>query len=62
MAQVEKLSQGTADAEFAKLKLRVLELTQDVAIANQDRLDMEIALIAERLDITEEIVRFLRSR
>ncbi|MDP4221321.1 MAG: YicC/YloC family endoribonuclease [Bacteroidota bacterium] len=55
---VEKLSSGTSEAEFAKLKLRVLELTQDVAIANQDRLDMEIALIAERLDITEEIVRF----
>jgi len=56
--EVEKLSSGTSEAEFAKLKLRVLELTQDVAIANQDRLDMEIALIAERLDITEEIVRF----
>jgi len=55
---VETLSSGTSEAEFAKLKLRVLELTQDVAIANQDRLDMEIALIAERLDITEEIVRF----
>lgn len=58
VAEVERLSQGTSEAEFAKLKQRVLELTQDVAIANQDRLDMEIALIAERLDITEEIVRF----
>jgi len=58
VTEVEKLSAGTSEAEFAKLKQRVLELTQDVAIANQDRLDMEIALIAERLDITEEIVRF----
>ena len=58
VAEVERLSQGTSETEFAKLKQRVLELTQDVAIANQDRLDMEIALIAERLDITEEIVRF----
>jgi uncharacterized protein (TIGR00255 family) len=58
VATVEKLSQGTAEAEFAKLKQRVLELTQDVVIASKDRLDMEIALIAERLDITEEIVRF----
>ncbi len=56
--EVEKLSSGTSEAEFAKLKQRVLELTQDVTIVNQDRLDMEIALIAERLDITEEIVRF----
>jgi len=58
VATVEKLSQGTAEAEFAKLKQRVIELTQDVTIVNKDRLDMEIALIAERLDITEEIVRF----
>ena len=58
VTEVEKLSAGTSEAEFAKLKQRVLELTQDIAIANQDRLDMEIALIAERLDITEEIVRF----
>jgi uncharacterized protein (TIGR00255 family) len=56
--EVEKLSAGTSETEFAKLKQRVLELTQDVTIVNQDRLDMEIALIAERLDITEEIVRF----
>ena len=56
--EVETLSSGTSEAEFAKLKQRVLELTQDVNIANQDRLDMEIALIAERLDISEEIVRF----
>jgi len=55
---VEKLSQGTAETEFAKLKQRVIELTQDITIINKDRLDMEIALIAERLDITEEIVRF----
>ncbi|MEP7234008.1 MAG: YicC/YloC family endoribonuclease [Ignavibacteriota bacterium] len=56
--QVENLSSGTSEVEFAKLKQRVLELTQDVNIASKDRLDMEIALIAERLDITEEIVRF----
>ena len=58
VAEVEKLSTGTAEAEFAKLKQRVLELTQDINVINKDRLDMEIALIAERLDITEEIVRF----
>ena len=55
---VESLSSNTSEVEFAKLKQRVLELTQDVTTINQDRLDMEIALIAERLDITEEIVRF----
>ncbi len=58
VATVEKLSTGTAEAEFAKLKQRVLELTQDINVISKDRLDMEIALIAERLDITEEIVRF----
>ena len=40
--------------------MRVLELTKDVDVLNNQRLELEIALIAERLDITEEIVR-LRS-
>ncbi|MEI8133546.1 MAG: YicC/YloC family endoribonuclease [bacterium] len=56
--EVERLSQGTAEAEFAKLKLRVIELTQDINVINKERLDLEVALLAERLDITEEIVRF----
>ncbi|MBE0571734.1 MAG: YicC family protein [Ignavibacteriaceae bacterium] len=42
-----------------KLKLRIQELTGNVEI-NEDRLNLELALIADRADITEECVR-LRS-
>jgi len=42
-----------------KLKLRIQELTGNVEI-NEDRLNLELALIADRADITEESVR-LRS-
>lgn len=57
---VEELAKQTAAEEFQKLKARVVELTKDVDVLNNQRLELEIALIAERLDVTEEIVR-LRS-
>jgi uncharacterized protein (TIGR00255 family) len=57
---VEGLAKQTAAEEYQKLKDRVLELTKDVDVLNNQRLELEIALIAERLDVTEEIVR-LRS-
>ncbi|HZK76424.1 MAG TPA: DUF1732 domain-containing protein, partial [Candidatus Kapabacteria bacterium] len=56
--EIEKLSVLTAKEEYDKLKERILELTKDVEVLNNQRLELEIALIAERLDITEEIVRF----
>jgi uncharacterized protein (TIGR00255 family) len=40
------------------MKERVKELVSDPSVINNDRLELEIALLAERLDITEEIVRF----
>lgn len=39
-----------------RLKARVLELAQDVAVV-QDRLALEVALAAERGDVSEEVVR-----
>lgn len=56
--EVEKLAKTTAADEYAKLKDRVLELTKDVDVLNNQRLELEIAMIAERLDVTEELVRF----
>jgi uncharacterized protein (TIGR00255 family) len=55
---IEALSKDNAKLEFTKLKERVKELTTDVAVLNSERLELEIALVAERLDITEELVRF----
>jgi uncharacterized protein (TIGR00255 family) len=56
--EIEQLSSLTAKEEYDKLKERILELTKDTEVLNNQRLELEIALIAERLDITEEIVRF----
>lgn len=58
VTEIETLSKSAAAEEYKKLRERVLELTQDVNVINNERLEFEIALIAERLDITEEIVRF----
>src|SRR6185503_16352023 len=56
--KVEELSKNTAQLQYEKVKERIIELTKDVNVLNNDRLELEIALLAERLDITEEIVRF----
>lgn len=58
LAQIEQLAKKSAADEFAKVKERVVELTQDTNVLNDQRLELEIALLAERLDVTEEIVRF----
>ena len=67
--RIEKISVKVSEieAEFrksindyhSKLKQRISELTGNVEI-NEDRLNLELALIADRADITEESVR-LRS-
>jgi len=56
--EIERQSATVAKEEYDKLKQRVLELTKDTQVLNDQRLELEIALIAERLDITEELVRF----
>jgi uncharacterized protein (TIGR00255 family) len=58
VTEIEGQTKATAQQEFDKLKERVVELTKDVNVISNDRLEFEIAMVAERLDITEEIVRF----
>jgi uncharacterized protein (TIGR00255 family) len=58
LAQIEELAKKSAAEEYAKVKERVVELTQDMNVLNDQRLELEVALLAERLDVTEEIVRF----
>lgn len=41
---------------FEKLKQRAIQLTEDIN-DNPDRLNMELALLAEKYDVTEECVR-----
>ena len=59
LALVERRAPERVDSARERLRGRVKELIEDERIDN-DRLEMEIALLADRLDITEECVR-LRS-
>jgi uncharacterized protein (TIGR00255 family) len=52
----ENLSKNTPREEFEKLLTRVQEMVKSGEI-DRDRLEQEIALIADRVDISEEIVR-----
>ena len=54
---VEEQAPARLKAEHARLKQVVAELTA-VANVDEQRLALEIALLADRVDITEELVRF----
>lgn len=57
---IEKAAQPSVGEHFAKYKEKVKNLLDENANINNDRLETELALMAERADITEECVR-LRS-
>lgn len=59
LADVEKDYSGKVAEYFSELKRRVIEITENSNI-NPDRIEYEIAMIADKADITEECVR-LRS-
>jgi len=54
---IEEQAPARLKAEHERLKQAVQELTQGAAVDEQ-RLALEIALLADRVDITEELVRF----
>ena len=54
---IEKLSQAEPERFGDRLQERFSQLTEGVEI-NPERLEQEIALLADRLDISEEVVRF----
>ena len=54
---IEKLSQAEPERFRDRLQERFSQLTEGVKI-NPERLEQEIALLADRLDISEEVVRF----
>lgn len=54
---IEELSSNRVQEEMLKLKSRIAELIGSEKI-DQQRLELEIALLADKLDITEECVRF----
>ncbi|MDH7516174.1 MAG: YicC family protein [Bacteroidota bacterium] len=57
LACIEEMSRGRRDVERARLRERVEELLRPGEIDPQ-RLELEIVLLADKLDVTEEITRF----
>jgi uncharacterized protein (TIGR00255 family) len=55
---IEKLSKERIPEERTRLQERITSLLGDNAAINADRLELEIALLADKLDVTEECVRF----
>lgn len=55
--KIEKLASDRPQAELEKLRQRVKSLIKDENI-DEGRLEMELSLLADRLDVTEECVRF----
>jgi len=58
VANIEQLSKGRIPAERKRLNERIAQLLEDKNIIDQNRLELEIALLADKLDVTEECVRF----
>ncbi len=55
---IEKLSKERIPEERTRLQERIAALLGDNAAINAERLELEIALLADKLDVTEECVRF----
>jgi uncharacterized protein (TIGR00255 family) len=55
-AEVGELRAGVRDAQFERLRLRIAELLQGASVS-EERLLAEAALLAERSDVDEEVVR-----
>jgi uncharacterized protein (TIGR00255 family) len=57
--QAKGLSQGAAERQLGRLRERVARLLADLPAApDPSRLETELALMADRSDVTEELVRF----
>ncbi len=57
VAEIEKLSKERHESDLMKLRERVKEIISEEDL-NENRLETEIALMMNRMDVTEECVRF----
>ena len=55
--KIEEKTRGRSKEEFKKLKERIETLIAQENL-DEERLEMEIALLADRVDVTEECIRF----
>jgi len=58
LEMIERLAKETVPAMKSMLEDRLRELVGDQSVIDAKRLEMELALYADKLDITEETVRF----
>jgi len=58
VAQIEDLSRARVPEERRKLEEKVRQIISDPSSVDQNRLELEILLLSEKLDVTEECVRF----
>lgn len=58
LGMIDQLAAGRLDEERTRLQNRVKELVSDPSVIDNNRLELEISLLADRLDVTEECVRF----
>jgi TIGR00255 family protein len=56
--EIERLSVDRIPTERKRLQERIAQLLEDKSVVDQNRLELEIALLADKLDITEECVRY----
>ena len=56
--KIEQMSRARIPEERKRLHERISQLVDAKTVIDQDRLDLEIALLADKLDVTEECVRF----
>lgn len=56
--EVEKLSMERIPEERKNLHERIAALIEDKFVIDQNRLELEIALLVDKLDVTEECVRY----
>jgi uncharacterized protein (TIGR00255 family) len=56
--EVEKLSKERIPEERKNLHERIAELVEEKFVIDQNRLELEIALLVDKLDVTEECVRY----
>ncbi len=57
LTDIERISRETLSATKEKLRQKVRDLLGDESLA-RERLEMEIVLLADKMDITEECIRF----
>lgn len=55
---IDKLTQQRIPEERKRLQDRIAQLVSDPKIIDNNRLELEIAILSEKLDVTEECVRF----